>query len=517
MALFSRRKLIWITAGQKNVWPLRLLVSLGMLALLHYFSWWFQDNRIRSPWLLLILVPTLFYSGVQLLGNWVLYLKAQQPDIAPPLPQDLTVDVFVTAYDEPYPMIERCLTAACAMRGPHRTWLLDDGSAPGRAALANRLGAGYLTRSDRSNAKAGNVNAALARTDGDVIVVFDVDHVPAPHFLERTLGYFTDPQMGFVQVMLTFNNSGEGWVARSAMETSLEYYNPTSLGTNSMGGTTLMGSNALIRRSALHSIGGYQPGLAEDLATSIALHSAGWRSAYVAEPLAPGIAPPSFTAWFVQQLKWARGVFELLITAYPRLFSRLTWGQRLSYTTRMTRYWIGPVIGSHLLATIVILILGNAPTRDAFHEYLIYLTPVAVSDVLIRCLALRLWRHESTPKTSLVGGITLVYATWPIYLLAWLMAVLRLSLSFRPTPKSKTGDLKPIWLLPQIATVLLLIMGILYTVIVHDHRPSLLLLFAIVQGGLQLVLLTRWMYTEAAVTRKFAGALRRMWEVKAEA
>jgi cellulose synthase (UDP-forming) len=382
------------------------------------------------------------------------------------------------------------------------------------AALADRLGAGYLTRSDRRNAKAGNVNAALARTDGDVIVIFDVDHVPAPHFLERTLGYFAHPQTGFVQVMLTFNNSDEGWVARSAIETSLEYYNPTSLGTNSVGGATLMGSNALIRRSALRSIGGYQPGLAEDLATSIRLHSAGWRSAYVAEPLAPGIAPPSFMAWFVQQLKWARGVFELLITAYPRLFGRLTWGQRLSYVTRMTRYWIGPVIGFHLLATIAILILGNAPTREAFHAYLIHLTPVAVCDMLIKHLALRLWRHESTPKTSLAGAITLVYATWPIYLLAWLMAVLRLPLSFRPTPKSKTGDLKPVWLLPQITTVLLLMMGILYTVIVHEHRPSLLLLFAVVQGSIQLVLLTRWLYSEAAVTRKFVRTLQRRWGVK---
>jgi cellulose synthase/poly-beta-1,6-N-acetylglucosamine synthase-like glycosyltransferase len=354
----------------------------------------------------------------------------------------------------------------------------------------------------------------LARTDGDVIAIFDVDHVPTPDFLERTLGYFANPQTGFVQVMLTFNNSDEGWVARAAMETSLEYYNPICLGTNRVGGATLMGSNALIRRSALHSIGGYQPGLAEDLATSIALHSAGWGSAYVAEPLAPGVAPPSFMAWFVQQLKWARGVFELLLTAYPRLFWRLTWGQRLSYITRMTRYWIGPVIGFHLFATIAILIFGNAFTRDTFHKYLIFLAPAVACDVLIKHLALRLWHHESTPKSSLAGAITLVYATWPIYLLAWLMAILRFPLSFRPTPKSKTGDLKLIWLLPQIATLLLLVIGMLYTVIIHDHRPSVLLLFAIIQGTVQLLFLSRWLHAEVPVTKKFAGTLQRKRGVK---
>jgi len=86
--------------------------------------------------------------------------------------------------------------------------------------------------------------------------------MPEPSFLERSLGPFADSQMGFVQVMLTFANTEHSWVADAAIETSLEFYNPTSLGADRIGGATLMGSNALIRRAALESIGGYQPGLA---------------------------------------------------------------------------------------------------------------------------------------------------------------------------------------------------------------------------------------------------------------
>src|SRR5215210_8599968 len=134
--------------------------------------------------------------------------------------------------------------------------------------------------------------------------------------------------------MLTFSNGSESFVARAATETGIEYYNPTSIGADALGGVALVGSNALIRRTALDSIAGYHPGLAEDLATSVALHAAGWQSAYVPEPLAPGLSPPDVPAWFAQQLKWARGVFELLLTVYPRAFSRLTWGQRLSYAVR---------------------------------------------------------------------------------------------------------------------------------------------------------------------------------------
>jgi cellulose synthase (UDP-forming) len=481
---------------QSGVWLLRLFILGGVLALLIYLSWLADVRRWYSPLPLLVLITAVVYASIQLLGNWYLYLRARCP-ISPTHPTpDLTVDVFVTTYDEPIEMVERNLKAACAVKGPHRTWLLDDSANPALEHLAAQLGAGYLARDNRRHAKAGNINAALAQTTGEIVVIFDTDHVPTEEFLERTLSHFCNPKMGFVQVMLTFNNGEESWVARAAMETSLEYYNPTSLGNEAVGGTTLMGSNALLRRAALESIGGYQPGLAEDLATSIHLHAAGWQSAYVAEPLAPGIAPPSFTAWFLQQMKWARGVFELLITTYPRLFQRLTWGQRLTYITRMTRYWIGPVIGLHLFATIFILIFGSRGMRDAFHEYLIFLVPVALFDAAIRTIALRTWRHEKTPTSSLLGAITLVYATWPIYLMAWLMAVLRLPLAFRPTPKSISGMLSPIWLLPQVGAIILLTSGVIYTVIVGEHRPSLLLFFAIMQGVLQLILLIRWWHAE---------------------
>lgn len=489
-----------------RTWVMPLLVVGGGTALGYYFSWWFVDGRLSSPLMWAWLLGAVLYAGVQVLGNWILYLVARQPEAAPNPPGDLTVDVFVTAYREPYAMIEDTLAAVCTMRGNHRTWLLDDGRDPALSVLAERYGSGYLTRSDHQDAKAGNLNAAIHRTSGDVVVIFDCDHTPEPDFLEKSLGYFEDPDIGFVQVMITFRNAEESWVAKAAMEASLEFYNPTYLGANVVGGATMMGSNALIRRAALEGIGGYQTGLAEDLATSIALHAAGWKSAYVAEPLAPGQAPPSFVAWFIQQLKWARGVFELLITVLPRVFRKLTWGQRLSYAVRMTKYWIGPAIGLHLFATIVILIYASGPFLQAFHDYLIHLTPLALCDVLIRFVALRTWQHPSTPKTSLVRAVSLVYATWPIYLVAWIMAILRWPMSFRSTPKS-SGRLNPVWLLPQAATILLLTAGTIYTVFASGHRPSILLVFATLQGFLQLIILTQWLLSEIKLTEGIPGYL----------
>jgi len=486
------KRLLWIT----------LLLGCCLLPLAYYYSWWFQDGRFRSPYLLLILALALLYSGVQMLGNWILYLSIHPRGAPPPRPEGLSVDVLVTACGEPYEMVEQTLRAACAMRGPHNTWLLDDGRDPALKKLAESLGAGYLTRPDNAGAKAGHLNTHLPHFQGEVLAIFDVDHVPEPDFLEKTAGYFADPQVGFVQVMLTFRNRRQSWIAQAADETSLEFYNPTSLGTDGVGSATLMGSNALIRRQALLSIGGYQLGLAEDLATSIALHAAGWRSVYVAEPLAPGIAPPDLAAWFTQQLKWARGVFELLLTAYPRSFRRLTWGQRLSYAVRMTKYWIGPAVFLHLLGTILVLIFADFDQRAAFHSYLQHLAPLVAADVLIRQVALRLWGHPDISRASLARALVLVYATWPIYMLAWSMALLRVPLGFRPTPKLPEGNLNLLWLLPQAAAILFLAAGTFYTVVVAGHPLSLLLAFSILQAIFQFAILVNGFYLRTSKKRK---------------
>ena len=258
-------------------WRGLMLTAVGMLAFSYYFLWWVERARQLSFWLLLAFLFAVAYGVIQILGNWALYLATHWRGKVPvlPIPEHMSVDVFLTACGEEPAFVERALIKAVSMRGHHKTWLLDDGNDPRLAKMAQRLGAGYLVRNGRHNAKAGNLNAALAQTSGDIIVIFDIDHAPQPEFLVRTLVYFRFLRFGFVQVMLTFENHQDGWVAEAAADSSLDFYNPTSIGSDGLQSATLVGSNALIRREALESIGGYKLGLAEDLATSIALHAAG--------------------------------------------------------------------------------------------------------------------------------------------------------------------------------------------------------------------------------------------------
>jgi cellulose synthase (UDP-forming) len=104
-----------------------------------------------------------------------------------PITRYPTVDIMVTVVDEPLALLRHTLLGCLAQEYPadkFRIHVLDDGHRADAQRLAADLGCGYLRRSDRPrHAKAGNLNHALRHTNGELVAVFDVDHVPARTFL----------------------------------------------------------------------------------------------------------------------------------------------------------------------------------------------------------------------------------------------------------------------------------------------------------------------------------------------
>jgi cellulose synthase (UDP-forming) len=367
---------------------------------------------------------------------WYLYLHFRRRLIPGP-PLDLSVDVFVTAYDEDADLVASTLRAATEVAYPHRTWLLDDSRDGRYRSVAEGIGCDHLTRDGNADHKAGNINAALARTRGEFVAIFDADHAPVPEFLHRTLGFFNDKAVGFVQVMQTFSNARKSLIATASAESALEYFNITAVCKDAIGVASLHGTNAVIRRRALESIGGYFPGLAEDLETSIALHARGWRSAYVCEPLAPGLTPSTFTAFCKQQSKWSRGVFEAAIRSFRNgSYFRLTSLQRLGYAVRFSYYTLGFGIFVGLALTITYLFLPPAAGRG-YETLLRSFIPVPVMTFGIRWFMLSRWGTESAARRGVhFRGASLVFSIWPIYLRSLLYAVFRVPLPFVSTPKT---------------------------------------------------------------------------------
>ena len=136
---------------------------------------------------------------------YAITLERRDPKPRCPAPGQ-RVDVFICTYNEPVRLLRRTARRALALQYPHRTWLLDDGRRADVQALARQLGCDYLTRERNTHYKAGNLNNALAHTDGDLVVVLDADHLVRRDLLTKLVGYFDDPRVALVQTPQVFYN-----------------------------------------------------------------------------------------------------------------------------------------------------------------------------------------------------------------------------------------------------------------------------------------------------------------------
>ncbi len=294
-------------------------------------------------------IPLLLAEAYGLVASALFYYTVW--DTRPPLrPVDDTprsVDVFVPSYNEPVWMVRRTLVGALGIRAPHATYLLDDGRRPEMAALARELGCGYITRPDNAGAKAGNLNWAMQQTSGELIAIFDADHVPMPGFLDAVLPYFADPRMAFVQTPQEYYNVDSFQhlgtrPGRGAWHEQSLFYRVIQLGKSGRNAAFFCGSCGMIRRSALKEVGGFATEtITEDLHTSMKLHARGWQSVYHNEVLALGLAAQTATPYHLQRLRWGQGTMQALRREGVIRARGLSLHQRVNYFASALHYFDG--------------------------------------------------------------------------------------------------------------------------------------------------------------------------------
>ncbi len=348
------------------------LISGGMVSVLLFADWWFRAEHITNLWPFIILSLVFWYGIFRLVLIWVNYTRISNP-VHVPAPDGLSVAIFTTSSPgEPLSMFETTLKACAQISYPHTTYLLDDTRDPAFRAVAEKHGAVWLELVGIPGAKAGKINAALKLTKEDFILVLDPDHIPFTNFFDHTLGFFQDEKLGFVQVSQAYYNQYRSFTAAGAAEQTYTFYGPTQMGLNGRGCSVAIGANCTFRRAALESIGGHGIGLAEDLITSIRLHAAGWKSVYNPVVVSRGLVPEDLGSFCKQQLKWARGVFEVTFAELPQLYRKLSFWQRLSYLMIGTYYLVGVTQFFFLLTPFLFFFTGILPANLSFTEFLLH-------------------------------------------------------------------------------------------------------------------------------------------------
>jgi len=317
-----------------------------------------------------------------------------------PLPDDPAVwpaiDLLIPTFNEPLSVLRPTALAAINIDWPPEklnVYILDDGNREQVRAFAEEAGIGYIARTQRTHAKAGNINNALGQLNSPYVAVFDCDHVPTRSFLQLTMGWLLrDQKLAMLQTPHHFYSPDpfeRNLDQFRAVPTEGElFYRVIQDGNDFWNATSFCGSCAILRRSSLDQVGGFATEtLTEDVHTSLRLQMHGWNTAYINIPQAAGLATERLSGYIRQRIRWARGMLQVLRLENPLTAPGLTGGQRLCYFHGMAHFLFPLPRLIFLTAPLLYLLLGRTVMPGFWGAILAYALPhLVLSSVCASCI-----------------------------------------------------------------------------------------------------------------------------------
>jgi cellulose synthase/poly-beta-1,6-N-acetylglucosamine synthase-like glycosyltransferase len=252
-----------------------------------------------------------------------LYFRGRRPGAAPLPPELPAVTVQLPIYNEAT-VAERLLEAVAGIRWPRdrlEIQVLDDSTDETAELVAAKvaelrargLDAVHLRRGARTGFKAGALRHGLERARGELCAVFDADFVPPPDILERTVGWFSDPNVGMVQARWGHLNRRQSLLTQ-AQALLLDGHFVIEHGARSRAGCffNFSGTAGIWRVAAVVDAGGWQADtLTEDMDLSVRAQLRGWRFVFLPDVVVPAELPADVNAFRSQQFRWAKGQVQV--------------------------------------------------------------------------------------------------------------------------------------------------------------------------------------------------------------
>ncbi|MBJ7881748.1 glycosyltransferase family 2 protein [Gelidibacter salicanalis] len=465
---------------KKELIILRTIIVIALLSVGNFFYWFLQPELIETPLLFGLLTLVIVFDTLRVVYIWYHYWNITIPT-KPISKRQFKVDVLTTYFPgEPYEMTTQTLLAIKKMGYPHTTYLCDEANDAFLKNFCEEHDIVHVTRTNRIDAKAGNINNGLLHATGDLCLVLDPDHIPKPNFLEEIVPYFEDDAIGYVQTVQAYYNIDESYVAEGAAQQTFHFYGPMMMSMNSYGTVNAIGANCVFRRKALDSIGGHAAGLSEDMHTAMQLQAKGWKSVYVPKVFTKGLVPGSLTTYYKQQLKWSRGTLELLVSVYPKLFKKFSWRQKLHYGILPLHYLSGIFFLIGFLIPIISLVNASLPWRGNVIRFGLIYIPVLMSILCIRIYVQKWVMHKSERGIHINGGLLLM-CTWWVFALGALYTVIRKKVPYLPTPKDDKEITNFKIVIPNLIVGVVSILAVIYGLSI-DFTP-----FSIVMSGFALL------------------------------
>jgi len=184
-----------------------------------------------------------------------------------------------------------------------------------------------------SRSKAENINAALGAATGEIVAVYDADHLPAPDCFCRAWRRLS-AGADMVQGRCVIRNHGQNWLTRTVALEFDTIYAVSHPGRAALSGTAIFGgSNGYWRRETLARMEMNPAMLTEDIDVSLRSLLSGCRLVHDRGLVSAELAPLRLDHWINQRKRWAQGWLEVALKHTGALM------RSPHFTTRQKALW----------------------------------------------------------------------------------------------------------------------------------------------------------------------------------
>jgi cellulose synthase (UDP-forming) len=453
LVLFLFVQIVTRIFPQPDNFSRRLVAGVLFCLLVRYLLWRSLSSlNLSNPLdgsfsLLLMIMEIVAISGgmLQLLLMFTAKDRHQEADFYSQAVSDgsyqPSVDILIPTYNEPDFILKRTVIGVQGLDySKKEVYLLDDTRRPEIKQLAQELGCHYLTRLDNAHAKAGNLNHAIVKTQGELIAVFDADFIPTQNFLKRTVGFFQKDKVALVQTPQSFYNCDP--IARNLrleqVLTSEEevFYRQMQPIKDGAGSVVCAGTSFVVRRKALEEVGGFvTESLSEDYFTGIQLAAKGHELVYLNEKLSAGLAAENISAHLEQRLRWARGTLQaFFIASNPLTIPGLNLWQRLGHLEGLLHWFNSIPRLFFLLLPIFSVFWGISPISANVREAVYFFIPYYVTQLTVFS-----WLNVKS-RSALLSDLYSLVQCVPLAITVVKGMLNPFSQGFKVTPKGTSSD-----------------------------------------------------------------------------
>ena len=242
------------------------------------------------------------------------------------------VTIQLPMYNEMY-VAERIIETAAAFDYPRDKFqiqVLDDSTDETKDIIATKvaelaatgLNIQHIHRTDRTGYKAGALDDAMDRVQGEFIAIFDADFVPDKDFLIRTMPYFKEG-IGVVQSRWGHLNKTYSLLTELQAFGLNGHFAIEQGGRNASGHfINFNGTAGIWRKTCIEEAGGWEHDtLTEDLDLSYRAQMRGWKFKYLEDVESPAELPITMSALKSQQHRWMKGGAECFIKMWKSLIT----------------------------------------------------------------------------------------------------------------------------------------------------------------------------------------------------